>query len=191
MLTPERTRTTRMPCRAKLTLQRQTSFTISQQLIGTKHKLCVTYGLKAWISNPAGQFMSLIWYYPCDCSHLSTEGMTMLNRFPATRWPWCHVQLELCGTNFHDDENSANLQVSCYNGNNDQSAHMLFVQHPREQGEWLHQNTRYARVLTIIPPAPPGTGGTTPSQPSHYHIFFLGTISIPKMKWLRSILWKL
>ena len=34
------------------------------------------------------------------------------------------------------------------NGNNDRSARVLFVQHPREQGEWLRQNPRYARVLT-------------------------------------------
>ena len=56
------------------------------------------------------------------------------------------VQWELCGANFH--ENIANLWVSCYNGNNDRSARVLFVQHPREQGEWLRQNPRYARVLT-------------------------------------------
>ena len=45
------------------------------------------------------------------------------------------VQWELCRTNFR--ENIANLWVSCYNGNNDQSARVLFVQHPREQGQWL------------------------------------------------------
>ena len=44
------------------------------------------------------------------------------------------VQWELCGTNFR--ENIANLWVSCYNGNNDPSARVFFVQHPREQGEW-------------------------------------------------------
>ena len=43
------------------------------------------------------------------------------------------VQWELCGTNFR--ENIANLLVSCCNGNNDRSARVLFVQHPREQGE--------------------------------------------------------
>ena len=56
------------------------------------------------------------------------------------------VQWELCGANFR--ENIANLWVSCYNGNNDRSVRVLFVQHPREQGEWLRQNPRYARVLT-------------------------------------------
>ena len=40
------------------------------------------------------------------------------------------------------------LWVSYYNGNNDRAARVLFVQHPREQGEWLRQNPRYARVLT-------------------------------------------
>ena len=48
------------------------------------------------------------------------------------------VQWELCGANF--SEYIANLWVSCYNGNNDRSARVLFVQHPREQGEWLRQN---------------------------------------------------
>ena len=32
-----------------------------------------------------------------------------------------------------------NLWVSCYNGNNDWSARVLFVQPPQEQGEWLHK----------------------------------------------------
>ena len=56
------------------------------------------------------------------------------------------VQWELCGTNFR--ENIAILSVSCYNGNNDRSARVLLVQHPREPGEWLRQNPLYARVLT-------------------------------------------
>ena len=34
-----------------------------------QHKPCVTCGLKAWISNTAGQLMSLIWYHPCDCKY--------------------------------------------------------------------------------------------------------------------------
>ena len=81
------------------------------------------------------------------------------------------VQWELCSTNLR--ENIANLWVSCYNGNNDRSARVLFVQHHREQGEWLRQNPRYARVLRsgfdcIIRPAPSGAGRTTPSQPGHY-----------------------
>ena len=45
------------------------------------------------------------------------------------------VQWALRGTNFR--ENIANLLVSRYDGNNDRSAWVLFVQHPR-----------YARVLT-------------------------------------------
>ena len=56
------------------------------------------------------------------------------------------IQWELCGTNFR--ESIANLWVSCYNGTNDWSPRVLLVQHPREQGEWLSQNPRYARVLT-------------------------------------------
>ena len=63
--------------------------------------------------------VSLIWYHPCDCSYLSTDGVTMFNRFPASRCPRRHVQWELCGTNFR--ENVANSWVSNYNGNNDRS----------------------------------------------------------------------
>ena len=73
-------------------------------------------------------------------------GGDNVNRLPATSWPRRHVQWELCGTNF--GEHIANLRVSCYNGNNDRSAGVLFVQHPREHGEWLCQNPRYAPVLT-------------------------------------------
>ena len=57
-----------------------------RQLIVTKHRPCVIYNLKAWISHPAGKFMCLIWYNPCDCSYWSTEGVTMPNRYPRTRW---------------------------------------------------------------------------------------------------------
>ena len=70
----------------------------------------------------------------------------MLTGFPNNKMAATVVQWELCGTNFR--ENIANLWVSCYNGSNDQSARVLFVQHPREQGEWLRQNPRYVRVLT-------------------------------------------
>ena len=85
------------------------------------------------------------------------------------------VQGKLCGTNFR--ENIANLWVSCYNGNNDRSARVLFVQHPREQGEWLRQN--------FIHPAPSGAGWTTPSQPGHYplsnHLFHTTRMSILRL----------
>ena len=55
------------------------------------------------------------------------------------------VQWELCNTKFR--ENIANLWVSCYYGNNDQDARVLFIRHPREQGKWLRQNPRYALVF--------------------------------------------
>ena len=45
----------------------------SQKIISGKQPGRAKYGLKAWISNPAGQLMFLIWYHPCDCSYLSTE----------------------------------------------------------------------------------------------------------------------
>ena len=70
------------------------------------------------------------------------------------------VQWELCDTNFH--ENITNLWVSCCNGNNDRSARVLFVQHPREQGELR------SGFDCIIGPAPSGAGRTTPSQHGHY-----------------------
>ena len=65
-------------CRAKLT--RQTKLHL-RQIIGTKHKPCVTYGLKALISNPAGWFMSLIECHPCDYSFSNTGCVIMLNTF--------------------------------------------------------------------------------------------------------------
>ena len=74
------------------------------------------------------------------------------------------VQWELCGANFRE-----NLWVSCYNGINDRSARVLFVQHPREQGEWLRQNPSVRSGYDcIIRPAPSGAGRTTPLQPGHY-----------------------
>ena len=122
---------------------------------------------KTWISNPAGQFMSLIQYHPCDGSYLSTERVTTFNRFPWTRCPRCQVQRELWGTIFSGIEN---LGVSCYNGNNDQAAWALFVKHSRAQGEWLRQNPSFARFFwsgfdCIIRPEPSGASQTTPALP--------------------------
>ena len=48
------------------------------------------------------------------------------------------VQGELCGANFR--ENIANILVSCYNGTNDRSARVLFVQHLATLGFWLHHS---------------------------------------------------
>ena len=98
------------------------------------------------------------------------------------------VQWELCGTNLR--ENIANLGVSCYNGNNDRSARVLFVQHPREQGDWLRQNPRYARsgFDCIIRPAPSGAGRTTPSQPGHYSLIN-DLVSSPQPEGEARVLW--
>ena len=54
----------------------------------------------------------------------------MLTGFPRTRWPRLRF----------NESNVVRIsvkisQVSCYNGINDRSARVLFVQHPREQGE--------------------------------------------------------
>ena len=81
--------------RVKLTLHTKRHL---RQLIGNKPKPCVTYGLKAWISDQAGQFMSLIWYQPCYCGYLRTEGVTMLCIVPGAGWPRSQVQWKLCGT---------------------------------------------------------------------------------------------
>ena len=75
--------------------------------------------------------------------------------------------VKVCVTNFR--EHITNMWVSCYNGNNDRSAGVLFAQHPWDQGEWLRQNPRYAWVFyCIIRPSPSGAGRTTLSQPGHY-----------------------
>ena len=93
------------------------------------------------------------------------------------------IQWELCGTNFR--ENIANLWVSCYKGNNDRSARVLFVQHPREQGEWLRQS-----FDCIIRPAPSGAGRTTPSQPGHYSLDIFTRYVIIINTWLmKCSLW--
>ena len=84
------------------------------------------------------------------------------------------VQWELYGTNFR--ENIANLRVLRYYGNNDRSARVLFVQHPREQGEWLRQNLRSGFAF-IIRPVPSGARRTTPSQPGHYPLISNCTLS--------------
>ena len=81
------------------------------------------------------------------------------------------VQWELCGTNFR--QNIANLWVSCHNGNNDRSARVLFVQHPREQGE-------YARVLTAHSPCSLGcwTNNTLAARtlsPNHVFLKLIAT----------------
>ena len=73
------------------------------------------------------------------------------------------VQWELCGMNFR--ENIANLWVSCYNGNNDRSARVLFVQHPREQGKWLRQNPS---VWLHHSSCSLGCWTNNTSQPGHY-----------------------
>ena len=84
--------------------------------------------------------------------YLSTEGLTMLIRFPGTWCPRRQVQRKLCGTIF--SRNIENLWVLCYSGNSDRDAWALFVKHPRvyglAQGEWLRQN--------------PGASQITPTQ---------------------------
>ena len=82
------------------------------------------------------------------------------------------VQWEPCGTNFR--QNIAKLRVSCYNGNNDRSAQVLFVQHPREKGEWLHQNLTAATCWLHHSPCPLEfwTNNTLAAQPLSPNIFF-------------------
>ena len=133
-----------MCCTAKL--NSNLSLSLYSSSFGIKHKS--THGLSTWrhthliqqvsVCPPLVQSVRLLSfkYRGGDNAHWISK-----NKMAATA-----VQWELCGANFR--ENIANLWVSCYNGNNDRSARVLFVQHPREQGEWLRQNPRYARVLT-------------------------------------------
>ena len=100
------------------------------------------------------------------------------------------VQWELCGTNVLG--NIANLWVSCYNGNNDRSAWVLFVQHHREQGEWLRRTLTTLGFWLHHSPCSLGCGRTTPSQPGHYPpntntefiVSFRKYISGVSIKWL-------
>ena len=68
----------------------------------------------------------------------------MFTGFPRTRWP----RLQFSESNVVWISVKISRICECYNGNNDRSAQVLFIQHPREQGEWLRQNPHYARVLT-------------------------------------------
>ena len=81
-------------------------------------------------------------------------------------WKWT--------VDFHEqDDRDHTLAIAmrhefpCYNGNNDRTAWVLFVQRPREQGEWLRQIR--SGFDCIIRPASSGVGRTTPSPPGHYH----------------------
>ena len=128
-------------------LSSKLSLTHLQQLIWDQtHTNTRIEHLEAHASNPAGQFMPFNQYNPRDCIYLSTEGGNNAHWISKKKMAATAVQWELSGTDFR--ENIANLWVSCYNGNDVRSARVLFVQHPREQGEWLRQNPRYARVLT-------------------------------------------
>ena len=71
--------------------------------------------------------MPLIWYIPCDCFYLSTEGVTMLTGFPRTRWP---------------RRRSYAVRISV------KISGIWEFRVIMEQGEWLRRNLRYARVLT-------------------------------------------
>ena len=108
------------------------------------------------MSNPEGQIVSLIWYHLCDCSYLSTEGVAMLNRFRATRWPQRHVQWELCGASF--GENVANLLV------------FFFIMGIMTvlRGCCSSSPSRVGRIITSKPSLCSGAGRTTPLQPGHY-----------------------
>ena len=71
---------------------------------------------------------------------------------------YCDVTLIHCSHGYlwtHTSSSFSEPRVSTRgiaSGNNDQSARVLFVQHPREhpreQGKWFRQNPRYAQVLT-------------------------------------------
>ena len=60
------------------------------------------------------------------------------------RWSW------KCSRSVYLLENIANFRVSCYDGNNDRAARVLFVQHPREQSEWCSQDKSVARPAAQV-----------------------------------------
>ena len=93
---------------------------------------------------PSGSVYALNLILSVRLPLLSTERVTMLNRFPSTTWPWRQVQRELCGTIFSG--NVEHLRVSCYDANNGRVAWALFVMHSQAQEEWLRHN--FSRVLT-------------------------------------------
>ena len=64
-------------------------------------------------------------------------------------------------------------------GDNDRAANVLFVQHPRDQGERRRQNP-----YVIIRPAPEGAGRATPDQTGHYsHYNAKLEFFIMKVRW--------
>ena len=61
------------------------------------------------------------------------------------------------------------LMTISYLGANDRAASVLFVQHPRKQGEWCSQHPSVVRVFgVIIRHAPEDAGRTTPKQTGHF-----------------------
>ena len=75
---------------------------------------------------PVKQISLLPWYYlVLEFSSLNTRSLELIKTTYKLKF---HIRLSL--------------------GDNDRAARVLFVQHPREQGEWCSQNPSVARVLT-------------------------------------------
>ena len=83
------------------------------------------------------------WPHELCYQGLDAKRVTMLSWFPWARWPQQWFSKELCRTNW--SENMENLLVRCYN---EVVTLVLFMKHPRAQDGWLHQTSRFARVLT-------------------------------------------
>ena len=148
------------------------SFTAAHLVSNTNQQTDWTVGgtcIKSCSSVYAHHLVQSVWLHLSKDRGGDNAHWISMNKMAATA-----VQWEICGTNFR--VNIANLWVSWYNWNNDRSARVLFVQHPREQGEWLRD--------CIIRPAPSGAGRTTPSQPGHYPLtnkfqwFFLSKMEL-------------
>ena len=124
-------------------------------------------------SNPAGQFMPL---NPCDCIYLNTDGGDNAHWILKNKIAAAAVQWELCGTNLR--ENIANLPVSCYNGNNDRSIWVLFVQHPQEQCQLLSSGftASFTLLLRVLYTKTPSQSGHYPlTKPLSYFFVYIGS----------------
>ena len=118
--------------------------------------------LEAHASNPAGQFMLLIKYNPCDYIYFSTDGVTMLTGFPRTRWPRRRF----------NESYAVRISLKI-------SRICEFLVIMGIMAGLLGWCTGTGRMITskpslrsgfdcIIRPAPSGARRTTPSQPGHY-----------------------
>ena len=123
-----------------------------------------TEHLEAHTSNPAGQFLPLINYNPCDCFYLSTEGVTMLTEFPRKRWPRQRfsesytVRISVKVSRICESRVIIGIMTG-----------LLGCCSSSTLGSKANDYVR-SGFDCIIRPAPSDAGWTKPSQPSHYSL---------------------